>query len=282
MNVLGLSGSLRAASINSALLRAAARLAPPDMTVHVFQGLGDLPLFNPDREPGGLASRGGLRARAWHHQAFTGAGRGAVATGFRLIVPGQDGIEMDDDSSHCSRHGSRAAWMKRRYVTADVFTDRMFGGNPVAVVLDGADLSTGDMQSIALEFNYSETTFVLPPRSATHTANVRIFTPRNEIPFAGHPNIGTAFLLARESAYRAATAAGRFDFEEAAGLVSVRLIAERGEIVGAELQAPERLSLRSRVASERAAACLSLSQAGSGIEAPCSAGHLRGASISGR
>ena len=150
--------------------------------------------------------------------------------------------------------------MKRRYVTADVFTDRMFGGNPVAVVLDGADLSTGDMQSIALEFNYSETTFVLPPRSATHTANVRIFTPRNEIPFAGHPNIGTAFLLARESAYRAATATGRFDFEEAAGVVSVRLIAERGEIVGAELQAPERLSLRSRVASERAAACLSLSE----------------------
>jgi trans-2,3-dihydro-3-hydroxyanthranilate isomerase len=134
----------------------------------------------------------------------------------------------------------------------------MFGGNPVAVVLDSAELSTGEMQSIALEFNYSETTFVLPPRDAAHTANVRIFTPRAEIPFAGHPNIGTAFLMARESAYRAATAAGRFDFEEAAGVVSVRLIAERGEIVGAELQAPERLSLRSRVAPEQAAACLSL------------------------
>jgi trans-2,3-dihydro-3-hydroxyanthranilate isomerase len=149
--------------------------------------------------------------------------------------------------------------VKRRYVTADVFTDRMFGGNPVAIVLDTADLSTGEMQSIALEFNYSETTFVLPPRHAAHTANVRIFTPRTEIPFAGHPNIGTAFMLARESAYRAAAAARRFDFEEAAGLVSVRLIAERGEIVGAELQAPERLSLRSHVAPEQAAACLSLS-----------------------
>ena len=150
--------------------------------------------------------------------------------------------------------------MKRRYATADVFTDRMFGGNPLAVVLDAADLSTGEMQSIALEFNYSETTFVLPSRRATHTANVRIFTPRNEIPFAGHPNIGTAFLMARESAYRAATAAGHFAFEEAAGVVSVRLIAERGEIVGAELQAPEPLSLRSRVAAEQAAACLSLAK----------------------
>jgi trans-2,3-dihydro-3-hydroxyanthranilate isomerase len=148
--------------------------------------------------------------------------------------------------------------VRRRYVTADVFTDRMFGGNPVAVVFDTADLSTAAMQSIAAEFNYSETTFVLPPRHTAHAANVRIFTPRTEIPFAGHPNIGTAFLMARESAYRAATAAGRFDFEEAAGLVSVRLIAERGEIVGAELQAPERLSLRTCVAPERAAACLSL------------------------
>jgi trans-2,3-dihydro-3-hydroxyanthranilate isomerase len=149
--------------------------------------------------------------------------------------------------------------VKRRYVTADVFTDRMFGGNPVAVVLDAAGLSTGEMQSVALEFNYSETTFVLPPHHAAHTANVRIFTPRTEIPFAGHPNIGTAFLLARESSYRTAAAAGRFDFEEAAGLVPVRLIAEHGEIVGAELQAPERLSLRSCVATEQAAACLSLS-----------------------
>lgn len=156
--------------------------------------------------------------------------------------------------------------MRRRYATADVFTERMFGGNPVAVVLDTAGLSTGEMQAIAMEFNYSETTFVLPPRHAAHTANVRIFTPRTEIPFAGHPNIGTAFLLARENAYRAAAAERRFDFEEAAGLVSIRLIAERGEIVGAELQAPERLSLRARVAPEQAAACLSLAAQDVGLE----------------
>jgi trans-2,3-dihydro-3-hydroxyanthranilate isomerase len=88
--------------------------------------------------------------------------------------------------------------MKRRYVTADVFTDDMFGGNPVAVVLDAEGLSTAQMQSLAMEFNYSETTFVLPPQDVAHTARVRIFTPRTEVPFAGHPNIGTAFLLARE------------------------------------------------------------------------------------
>ena len=74
--------------------------------------------------------------------------------------------------------------MKRRYVTADVFTDRMFGGNPVAVVLDAAGLSAEQMQAVAIEFGYSETTFVLPPRDPSHTAWIRIFTPSREVPFA--------------------------------------------------------------------------------------------------
>jgi trans-2,3-dihydro-3-hydroxyanthranilate isomerase len=97
--------------------------------------------------------------------------------------------------------------MVRRYVTVDVFTDRMFGGNPLAVVLDAAGLSTREMQAIALEFNYSETTFVLPPELSANTAKVRIFTPRTEVPFAGHPNVGTAFVLARNSPFGAAAAA---------------------------------------------------------------------------
>ena len=88
--------------------------------------------------------------------------------------------------------------MKRRYVTTDVFTDRMFGGNPLAVVLDAEGLSGTEMQAIALEFNYSETTFVLPPDDPANTAKVRIFTPRTEVPFAGHPNVGTAFVLAHK------------------------------------------------------------------------------------
>src|SRR5579859_1250369 len=86
--------------------------------------------------------------------------------------------------------------MQRRYVTVDVFTDRAFGGNPLAVVLDAEGLSTEEMQAVASEFNYSETTFVLPPRDAAHDANVRIFTVNAELPFAGHPNVGTAFVLA--------------------------------------------------------------------------------------
>ena len=83
--------------------------------------------------------------------------------------------------------------MQRRYITVDVFTDRAFGGNPLAVVLDAGGLSTAQMQSIATEFNYSETTFVLPPQDGSNDAQVRIFNVRSEIPFAGHPNVGTAF-----------------------------------------------------------------------------------------
>ena len=147
--------------------------------------------------------------------------------------------------------------MKRRYVTADVFTDRMFGGNPLAVVLDAEGLTTAQMQAIALEFNYSETTFVLPPRDSAHTAEVRIFTPRTEVPFAGHPNVGTAFLLARESGFSAA-ALGEFVFEEAAGLVPVRLLRDGAVVAGAELRAPESLSRRTVISREVAAACLSL------------------------
>ena len=79
--------------------------------------------------------------------------------------------------------------MQRRYITVDVFTDRAFGGNPLAVVLDAGGLSTAQMQAIATEFNYSETTFVLPPADPAHDAQVRIFTVRYEIPFAGHPNV---------------------------------------------------------------------------------------------
>jgi trans-2,3-dihydro-3-hydroxyanthranilate isomerase len=111
--------------------------------------------------------------------------------------------------------------LKRRYVTIDVFTDRMFGGNPLAVVLDAAGLSTSQMQAIAIEFNYSETTFILPPKHRDHSAWVRIFTPGGEIPFAGHPNVGTAFALAGILADRNERVPEQFVFEEEAGLVPV-------------------------------------------------------------
>ena len=75
--------------------------------------------------------------------------------------------------------------MQLNFVTVDVFTDRQFGGNPLAVVLNAEGLTTSQMQAIAAEFNLAETTFVLPPQLAEHTAQVRIFTPRAEMPFAG-------------------------------------------------------------------------------------------------
>src|SRR6478736_3429843 len=147
--------------------------------------------------------------------------------------------------------------MQRRYITVDVFTDRAFGGNPLAVVLDAGGLSTAQMQAIASEFNYSETTFVLPPRDAAHDAQVRIFTVNREIPFAGHPNVGTAFVLAT----LAATPPERLLFEEGAGLVPVEILKDAGSVVGAELTAPQPLRRLTSVSGEQAAACLSLSPA---------------------
>jgi trans-2,3-dihydro-3-hydroxyanthranilate isomerase len=150
---------------------------------------------------------------------------------------------------------------QRRYVTIDVFTDRAFGGNPLAVVLDAEGLSTAQMQAIANEFNYSETTFVLPPRRSEHTAHVRIFTPRIEVPFAGHPNVGTAVVVARELESNAGPRQDRLFFEEIAGIVPVRLMRTADAIVGAELTAPEPLSLGATVTVENVAACLSLAAA---------------------
>lgn len=84
-----------------------------------------------------------------------------------------------------------------RYLQYDVFTDHLFGGNQLAVFLDGRGLSTETMQAIAKEMNFSETTFVLPPERSDTDARVRIFTPGDELPTAGHPTIGTTFALAR-------------------------------------------------------------------------------------
>jgi trans-2,3-dihydro-3-hydroxyanthranilate isomerase len=150
--------------------------------------------------------------------------------------------------------------MHRRFITVDVFTDRAFGGNPLAVVLDAGGLSTGQMQAIATEFNFSETTFVLPPADRRHDAQVRIFTVRSEIPFAGHPNVGTAFVLATQADKPPA----RLLFEEKAGLVPVEILTEQGRVAGAELTAPQSLKRLSHVNVEQTAACLSLS--GSGVK----------------
>src|ERR1700760_2116180 len=89
--------------------------------------------------------------------------------------------------------------VRRRFATLDVFTSRRFAGNPLAVVLDAEGLDAEAMQAIAREFNLAETVFVSPPAEPQSAAAVRIFTPRRELPFAGHPTVGTAVLMARAS-----------------------------------------------------------------------------------
>jgi trans-2,3-dihydro-3-hydroxyanthranilate isomerase len=111
------------------------------------------------------------------------------------------------------------------FVQVDVFTDRVFGGNPLAVVLDARGLSDAEMAAIAGEMNLSETTFVLPPTRPDCDVRVRIFTPRRELRFAGHPTIGTAFVLARHGMLPAG--ARTLTLEEGVGPVPVRLEGDR-------------------------------------------------------
>lgn len=144
--------------------------------------------------------------------------------------------------------------MQRRYITVDVFTGRPFGGNQLAVVLDAGGLSTAQMQAIATEFNYSETTFVLPPRDKANDAEVRIFTPVRELPFAGHPNVGTAFVLASLTK----EPKPRLRFEEKAGLVPVDIVRGQGRVISTELTAPQPLSRLAEVSAADVAACISL------------------------
>ncbi|CAN5693515.1 PhzF family phenazine biosynthesis protein [soil metagenome] len=149
--------------------------------------------------------------------------------------------------------------MKLPFSTVDVFTDRPFGGNPLAVVTDGTGLSTEQMQAIAAEFNLAETTFVLPPQDPAHTAQVRIFTPKAEMPFAGHPNVGTAFVLARAGTSHGRRVSGdRLVFEEGAGLVHMDLVREGGIVVATRLRAPVAFSLGEEVSPALVAEACSL------------------------
>lgn len=112
---------------------------------------------------------------------------------------------------------------KLQYRIVDVFTDRMFGGNPLAVVLDGRGVTDAEMQALAREMNLSETTFVLPPDDPANDFRVRIFTPGRELAMAGHPTIGTAFVLAREKMLPAGGDTLTIRFEEKVGPIPVRL-----------------------------------------------------------
>lgn len=141
------------------------------------------------------------------------------------------------------------------FVTVDVFTESRFGGNPLAVFPDARGLSDRDMQALATEFNLSETTFVLPPDDPAHTAKVRIFNTAYEMPFAGHPNVGTGYVLAQQGRDRS----GVLLFEEQGGLVEVSI--ERdvgGTAIGATVAAPQALSRGLTLPPDLAAACAGL------------------------
>jgi trans-2,3-dihydro-3-hydroxyanthranilate isomerase len=149
--------------------------------------------------------------------------------------------------------------MQIEFFTVDVFTNRQFGGNPLAVIPKAEGLSAEQMQAIASEFNLSETTFVLPPEDPAHTAQVRIFTPRAEMPFAGHPNVGTAYVLAREAEKAGARGDGSvLEFEEIAGLVRIELLKEGAQTVGARLASPQKFAQGKTVAAEIVADACSL------------------------
>jgi trans-2,3-dihydro-3-hydroxyanthranilate isomerase len=117
----------------------------------------------------------------------------------------------------------------RQIRIVDVFTERALAGNQLAVVLDGRDLSKDLMQRIAREMNFSETTFVLPAEDATHAAKVRIFTPTDELPFAGHPTVGTAWVLFNEGLVSGD--ALEFVLEEGVGPVPVRGVKRDGRVM---------------------------------------------------
>ncbi|MBO9712408.1 PhzF family phenazine biosynthesis protein [Sphingomonas sp.] len=145
--------------------------------------------------------------------------------------------------------------MPYRFETLDVFTDRRFGGNPLAVFTDAAGIGEAEMQALGNEFNLSEITFVFAPEDPANTAKVRIFTPAHEMPFAGHPSIGTAWVLARHGKAKG----GEIRLEVPAGVVRVVMAhGADGEVTGGMLTAPQPLSTGRTVDVATIAACAGL------------------------
>ena len=147
--------------------------------------------------------------------------------------------------------------MRYRYYICDVFTEARFGGNQLAVLPEAAGLADRQMQQIAREFNFSETTFVFPAEVG-NTRKVRIFTPTAEIPFAGHPNVGTAFALATAGEFGEIKTSITVTFEEKAGLVPISIERQEGNSFWCELSAPVRLILGKTISAELLAPAISL------------------------
>ncbi|OWV66362.1 PhzF family phenazine biosynthesis protein [Rhizobium sp. R339] len=144
------------------------------------------------------------------------------------------------------------------YVTVDAFTSQRFEGNPLAVISDARGLTDAAMQKIATEFNYSEVTFVLPPDDPENSARVRIFTPTMEIPFAGHPNVGTAYVLGQRAELFGKAVGDTLRFEEKAGIVEISLERSGGRVTATAIRAPQPLTIGDAIARETIAGCISL------------------------
>ena len=131
--------------------------------------------------------------------------------------------------------------MDLEFYTVDVFSNKIFGGNPLAIFTNIDDISADLMQSIASEVNYSETVFIQKPKNKDNTAKVKIFTPKNELPFAGHPNVGAGFLLSCfPNLIPGNYSKNKMVFEEIAGLVNVIPQYNGATVVGSKIEAPNK------------------------------------------
>ena len=133
--------------------------------------------------------------------------------------------------------------MDLKFYTLEVFSDKVFGGNPLAIFPEADLLSDDIMQSLASEINYSETIFIQKPISEKNSAKVKIFTPKNELPFAGHPNVGAGYFLIQHPQFiQGYYSKEKMIFEELAGLVYVSPQYAGQNVTGAEIKAPSKFN----------------------------------------
>lgn len=152
---------------------------------------------------------------------------------------------------------------KIQFKTVDVFTDQIFLGNPLAVFLDCSDLTTNQMQLIAKEIGYSETVFIFAPENPKNSAMIKIFSPASELPFAGHPNIGVAYILASYPKYiPGKSMTGTMILEQRAGNVKATAeMSKEGTVISNQIIAPERFNLLEPVPVLRLCDALCLEEA---------------------
>ena len=151
--------------------------------------------------------------------------------------------------------------MNLKFYTLDVFSDKVFGGNPLAIFPEADLLSVDIMQSIASEINYSETVFIQKPVSEKNSAKVKIFTPKNELPFAGHPNVGAGYFLIQHPQFiQGYYSKEKMIFEELAGLVYVSPQYDGQNVIGAEIEAPSMFNTSISIPSSVISRCIEIDE----------------------